>query len=187
MGTAEEVSAGAGHGGAAVRRLVLMRHAKSDWPDGMADHERPLAKRGRRDAPRIGRWLGESGYVPDAVVCSTAARARETWALVSSGLSPAEPGVSPAVRYEPRVYEATVLGLLMLARELDPGWRIVLFVGHNPGMAELTVGLAGPEAERLREFPTAFTAVLDLPGAWTDAAPGEARLQDFTVPARLHP
>ena len=186
MGTAREMSAGAGRG-AAARRLVLMRHAKSDWPDGVADHERPLAKRGRRDAPRIGRWLGESGYVPDAVVCSTAVRARETWALASSGLSEAVPGASPAVRYEPRVYEATVLGLLMLARELDPGWCTALVVGHNPGMAELTVGLAGPAADRLREFPTAFTAVLGLPGPWADAAPGEAQLLAFTVPADLHP
>jgi phosphohistidine phosphatase len=186
MGTAKEMSAGEGRGDAGLR-LVLMRHAKSDWPDGMADHDRPLAKRGRRDAPRIGRWLGESGYVPDAVVCSTAARARETWALASSGLSGAVPGAAPAVRYEPRVYEATVLGLLMLARELDPGWRTALLVGHNPGMAELTVGLAGPAAERLREFPTAFTAVLGLPGTWADAAPGEAELLAFTVPAGLRP
>jgi phosphohistidine phosphatase len=161
-----------------------MRHAKSDWPD-VADHERPLAKRGRRDAPRVGRWLGESGYAPDAVICSTAVRARETWALASSGLAEAVPGASPPVRYEPRVYEATVLGLLMLAREFDPGWRTALVVGHNPGLAELTVGLAGPGAERPQAFPTAFVAVLGLPGPWADVEPGEAGLLAFAVPADL--
>ena len=64
-----------------ARRLVLLRHAKSDWPDDVPDHERPLARRGRRDAPAAGRWLRKSGYVPDLVLCSTARRARETWQL----------------------------------------------------------------------------------------------------------
>ena len=166
------------------RRLVLMRHAKSDWPD-VPDQERPLAKRGRRDAPAVGRWLGETGYLPDAVVCSTARRARETWALASPALSAAAPGTSPEVRYEPRIYEATVLGLLMLVREFDQAWRTVLVVGHNPGLAELTVGLAGPSAEKPPAFPTAFVAVLGLPGAWAEAAPGEASLLAFTIPAQL--
>ncbi len=170
---------------ASGRRLVLLRHAKSDWPD-VADHERPLAKRGRRDAPVVGRWLGESGYVPDAVVCSTAARARQTWDLASAALAAAAPGAAPAVRYEPRVYEASVLGLLMLVREFEPQWRTVAIVGHNPGLAELTAGLAGPGAELPVAFPTAFVAVLGLPGPWAEATPGEARLLDFTVPASLH-
>jgi phosphohistidine phosphatase len=166
------------------RRLVLLRHAKSDWPD-VADHDRPLAKRGRRDAPRVGRWLGESGFVPDAVVCSTARRARETWELAAAGLLAAVPGASPAVRYEPRVYEATVLGLLMLVREFQPDAATALIVGHNPGLADLTVGLTEPPPEPPHSFPTAAVAVLGLPGEWADAAPGEARLLAFAVPADL--
>jgi phosphohistidine phosphatase len=183
------------------RRLVLLRHAKSDWPD-VADQERPLAKRGRRDAPVVGRWLAASGYAPDAVVCSTALRARETWALAEAGLAeaglaeaglpaaglPADgPGVPPAVRYDPRVYGATVLGLLMLIREFEPRWRTAMIVGHNPGLAELTVGLAGPHPEPPSVFPTAAVAVLGLPGAWAEAAPGEARLLAFAVPADMRP
>ncbi|HET9080770.1 MAG TPA: histidine phosphatase family protein [Trebonia sp.] len=165
----------------AGRRLVLLRHAKSGWPD-VADHERPLAKRGRRDAPAVGRWLGTSGYLPDAVVCSTAARARETWDLASAQLPP---GASPVVRYEPRVYDASVLGLLLLVREFEPAWRTVVVVGHNPGLAELTVGLAGPDSEPPSAFPTAFVAVLGLPGSWAETAPGKARLLAFTIPAEL--
>ena len=166
------------------RRLVLLRHAKSDWPD-VADHDRPLAKRGRRDAPSVGRWLGQSGYAPDAVVCSTALRARETWELASAGLREAAPGAAPEVRYEDRVYDATVLGLLMLVREFDDAWRTAVIVGHNPGLAELTVGLAGRDSAPGLAFPTAAVAVLGLPGPWAEAAPGEARLLAFTVPAQL--
>ena len=170
----------------AGRKLVLFRHAKSDWPD-VADHDRPLAKRGRRDAPAVGRWLGASGYVPDAVVCSTAQRARETWELASAGLAAVAPGRSrvPVVRYEPRVYEATVLGLLMLVREFDAAWRTAVIVGHNPGMAELTAGLADPSSDPPSAFPTAAVAVLAVPGAWADTAPGEASLVAFAIPADM--
>ncbi len=161
-----------------------MRHAKSDWPD-VADHERPLAKRGRKDAPVVGRWLVSAGYGPDAVICSTAVRARQTWELAGAALAAAG-GAPPAVRFDPRVYEATVLGLLMLVREFEPGWRTVAVVGHNPGLAELTIGLAGADAAPPQAFPTASAAVLGLPGEWADAAWGEARLLDFAVPAREH-
>ena len=169
----------------ATHRLVLLRHAKSEWPD-VADHERPLAKRGRRDAPLVGRWLRRSGYVPDAVVCSTARRARETWELVAGTL-----GASPEVRYEPRVYDATVLALLMLVRELPREQRTVMIVGHNPGIAELAVGLAEPPAEggdlstAAVKFPTAAVAVLEFAGSWADAGPGKARLLAFAVPADM--
>jgi phosphohistidine phosphatase len=166
------------------RRLVLLRHAKSDWPD-VADHDRPLAKRGRRDAPAVGRWLVRSGYRPDAVICSTALRARETWELAEDGLLRAAPGAAPEVRYEDRVYEATVLGLLMPVREFAAEWRTALLVGHNPGMAELTAGLADPSSDPPSAFPTAAVAVLAVPGAWADTAPGEARLEAFAIPADM--
>jgi phosphohistidine phosphatase len=167
-----------------TRRLVLLRHAKSAWPD-VADAERPLADRGRRDAPVVGRWLRRSGYVPDAVLCSPARRTRETWALVASELR-AEPPVS----YEQRIYEATALSLLHLLREAGGKCRIVLLIGHNPGLAELAVGIAqvthGPEVrplERARaKFPTAAVAVLEFSGDWAGLTAGEARMIDFAVP-----
>ena len=168
----------------AGRKLVLFRHAKSDWPD-VGDHDRPLAKRGRRDAPVVGRWLGASGYVPDAVVCSTALRARQTWELAAEGLTFAAPGASPAVRYEKRVYEASALGLLMLVREFESGWRTAMIVGHNPGLAELTMGLASQDCAPPQAFPTAAVAVLGLGGPWAEIAPGEAGLLAFIVPAEL--
>ena len=89
------------------------------------------------------------------------------------------------VRFEPRVYEATVLGLLMLVREFDDAWRTAMIIGHNPGLAELAMGLASSDAAPPQAFPTAAVAVLGLPGPWAEAAPGEARLLAFTVPAEL--
>lgn len=165
------------------RRLVLLRHAKSDWPD-VADHERPLAKRGKRDAPLVGRWLASSGYLPDGVVCSTARRARQTWELAAATLTQIS-GAAPPVRYEPRVYEASVLGLLMLVREFSDDERTMLIVGHNPGLAELAVGMTAPPPEPPSAFPTAAVAVLGLAGDWAAAGPGQARLLAFEVPAGM--
>lgn len=163
-----------------AHRLVLLRHAKADYPDGVPDHERPLSARGRRDAPAAGLWLAGHGYCPDAVVCSTALRTRQTWELVAAGL--ASP---PRARYEPRVYEATVLGLLMLVREFPDDQGTVLIVGHNPGVAELTVGLADPPPAPPSGFPTASASVLGIPGPWSSLAPATARLLDFATPADM--
>jgi phosphohistidine phosphatase len=168
--------------GDTTRTLTLLRHAKSDWPD-VPDRDRPLAKRGRRDAPVIGRWLREHGYLPDVVVCSIARRTRQTWDLVS-----AELGGSPSVRFEPRAYAASALTLLYLVRELPAQAASALLIGHNPGIAELASSLAsaggGGEPRALR-FPTAAVAVFEFAGDWAALEPGHARLADVTTPADL--
>ncbi len=110
---------------------MLLRHAKSDWPD-VPDRDRPLAKRGRRDAPVIGRWLHNQGYLPDAVICSDARRTRQTWERVAPEL-----GGSPSVTFEPRAYAASALTLLYLAQELPSRYRTALLIAHNPGLSEL--------------------------------------------------
>jgi len=167
------------------RRLVLLRHAKSDWPEQTADHDRPLAARGRRDAPHVGRWLARAGWMPDTVICSTALRARQTWDLASAALAAEAGGAVPTIRFERRVYEATVLGLLMLVREFPPEERTVVIVGHNPGLAELAVGLAAPPPDPPVSFPTAAVAVLGMPGSWASVGPGGAKLLAFAVPADM--
>ena len=168
-----------------IRRLMLLRHAKSDWPD-VPDEDRPLAKRGRRDAPAIGRWLRDHGYVPDAVVCSTARRTRQTWDLVAPEL-----GGSPPVTFEPRAYAATAMTLLYLARELPRRSRAALLIGHNPGISELAAELAEPPAVPTSprpagmRFPTAAVAVFEFAGDWPDLTPGQARLLDYAAPGGL--
>ena len=167
-----------------TRQLMLLRHAKSDWPD-VPDRDRPLAKRGRRDAPVIGRWLHDHGYQPQAVVCSAARRTRQTWELVAPEL-----GGSPSVTFEPRAYAASALTLLYLVRELPAAYRAVLLIGHNPGIAELANSLAElPDGNGAAlRFPTAAVAILGFPGDWADldpSTPGQARLLDYTIPADL--
>jgi phosphohistidine phosphatase len=170
--------------GEPARRLVLLRHAKSAWPDDVADHERPLAPRGRRDAPAVGRWLRSTGQVPDHVLCSTARRARQTWELAQQEL-----GARPAVTFDDRVYGAATAGLLNLARLADPETLTLLIVGHEPAMRELTLELAGPPPARTghdddlvrvrAKFPTAAIAVLSFAGRWAELGPGQARLIGF--------
>jgi phosphohistidine phosphatase len=165
-----------------TRRLILMRHAKSDWPD-VPDQQRPLAKRGRRDAPAMGQWLADHGYQPDTVVCSTARRARQTWELLAPEL-----GGSPSVTFDPRAYDASAWTLLDLARELPSSCRAALFIGHNPAMSELAASLTGPPATEGgpppdMTFPTAAVAVLEFDGDWPGLSPGQARLADFATPA----
>ncbi len=172
----------------AGRQLVLFRHAKSAWPD-VADHERPLARRGRRDAPVAGRWLRAAGLLPDRVVCSTAKRARQTWQLAAAELDS-----SPAVSFDHRVYGTSAGELLDLARDTAPATHRLLIVGHDPAIQELAVALASGRAgdagalDRVRvKFPTAAIAVLELTGTWRELGPGQTRLTAFVVPRDLHP
>jgi phosphohistidine phosphatase len=167
------------------RRLAVLRHAKSAWPDDVADHERPLAARGRRDAPAAGRRLREMGCAPGLVVCSTARRTRQTWDLVAPELA-----ASPPVVHDPRVYDATVPELLNVIREVPDRVETLLLIGHNPGAQELVLRLAGEAADDALQqarvkFPTAAIAVLTWQGTWAALAPGTARLTDFAIPRGL--
>jgi phosphohistidine phosphatase len=167
------------------RTLVLFRHAKSAWPD-VADHERPLAPRGQRDAPVMGAWLRDAGLVPDRVLCSTARRARETWQLAETGV-----GAAPPVVFERGVYESAAPGLLTLIRGTPAAVRTLLVIGHNPTIEDLALSLTAPmpgnsALDRMRvKFPTAAIAVLEFPGTWPDLAARRARLTAFVIPRDL--
>ncbi|MBL1082963.1 histidine phosphatase family protein [Streptomyces actinomycinicus] len=170
-------------GAGPLRRLVVLRHAKSAWPEGVEDHRRPLAPRGLRDAPAAGRALAAAGSLPDLALCSTAVRARRTWEMAA-----AEWATPPTVRYDRRLYGAGVPELLEVVRETPPEVETLLVVGHNPGLEELVQELAedglDDTLERVREkFPTAAIAVLAWRGTgWPALAPGTALLTSFTVP-----
>ena len=119
----------------ATRRLILLRHAKSDWHSGVStDFDRPLNHRGRRDAPGVGKWLQSHVPDPDVICCSSAARARETLELVSAEfeLSSAE------VLFLDDIYHADVLEIVQIATEQLAQVQTVMMVGHNPGF-DMTV------------------------------------------------
>jgi Phosphohistidine phosphatase SixA len=165
------------------RTLVVLRHAKSAWPDGVRDHERPLAARGRRDAPAAGRALAGADLLPDLVLCSTAVRARQTWEAAAE-----QWGTPPPVRLEGRLYGADVPELLEAVREVPEHVRTLLLVGHNPGLEELVLELAGEGlddslAQVRTKFPTSAVAVLVWHGSsWHELGPGDALLTDVVVP-----
>jgi phosphohistidine phosphatase len=169
-------------GAGTLRRLVVLRHAKSAWPEGVADHERPLAPRGHRDAPAAGRALAEADCLPDLALCSTAVRARRTWELAS-----AQWGTPPPVRLQRRLYAADAPELLEAVRGTPATVRTLLLIGHNPGLADLVLELAGDglndTLDRVgTKFPTAAIAVLAWHGTtWEALDPGAALLTDVIV------
>lgn len=169
-----------------MRRLVLFRHAKSDRPDGVEDHERPLAPRGRVAAGAMGEWMAEKGIIPDLVICSTSVRTRQTWDLAKPAFDP-----EPETIYEERIYEARPDDLLEVIREASSEVQTLMLVGHNPGMEILTGMLAesGEPAvvERFeKKFPTAAVAVLDFEDEpWAAIEEKTAWLTTFVTPKFL--
>jgi len=153
---------------AAQHTLILLRHAKSDWSGDEADVARPLAGRGRRQAPGAGCWLAANIAGIDEAVVSPAVRARSTWELVAAELD-----VAPPARVDDRVYAASDRELLVVVRELPDQAVTVVLVGHNPGLEDLAVLLTG-EAVRM---PTSALAVISLRGSWSSAGDRPAVLR----------
>ncbi|GAA3085944.1 histidine phosphatase family protein [Streptomyces roseofulvus] len=175
--------ASAADDGAAVR-LVLVRHAKAVRKDRRIDDvDRELSKRGRRDAPRTGHWLAGCGFRPDVVLCSPSRRTRQTWRLAASALD--DP---PPVVHDERLYKTPPAELASVLAERSPGLRVVVLVGHNPGIRQLAAGLCGsgpPELlKRVRAgFPTSGVVLIELPGGWESLAPGSGRVIACWSPA----
>jgi len=173
--------------------LSLLRHAKSSWDEpGLGDHERPLAKRGLKAAPKVGAALARMSVKPDLVLCSDAVRTRETLSLILPKLA-APP---PQVVYDEVIYMATPAALLMRIRNVetehsDRKPRHVMVVGHNPGLEELAMLLIGSGADddmtRIAEkFPTCAVAIIAFEtDNWTEIDAGAGRLEHFIMPRHL--
>ncbi len=163
------------------RRLILTRHAKSSWDDPtITDHDRPLNGRGRRAALELGEWLGSRGYEPDQVLCSTAARTRETWTRIAA--APLE--VTPEVECVEALYQASPDVMLKILRSAKGD--CVMMLGHNPGIAEFAALLPAraPVDPDFQRYPTAATLVVDFEiGSWADLQPGAGSVLDFFVPS----
>ncbi len=162
-----------------MRTLVLMRHAKSDYPDGVPDHERPLAPRGVREAALAGDWLRDNVPAIDAVLCSSAARTRQTLART---------GVTAPATYLDRLYGAHPATVIEEINKVDDEVSTLLVVGHEPTTSHLALGLAAPASDRAAaerialKYPTSAIAVLRVPGTWAGLEISGAELVSFHVP-----
>ena len=171
-------------------RLLLLRHAKSDWGKDADDHDRPLAPRGRKATPEIARYMRSREYLPETVLCSTALRTRETLDLLLAAWRK-----KPDIRYERAVYLADWPVLLANLKKAPARSSPLLFVGHNPGIEQLAIALAvqpkdARERARLQrltqKFPTAALAVFDFEiTSWRDLKPGSGQLIDYVRPKDL--
>jgi phosphohistidine phosphatase len=168
-----------------MRRLMLLRHAKAVPQGNMADEERPLAARGRRDMPLIGEFAASRGLTPDLALVSPSVRTRETWDLFAAAfVSP------PPHRPEPRLYSAPAERILELVRAAPENARALLLVGHNPGFEDLARQLtAAGDTDALIRFggsmPTASLALIELPGDWATIQPRTGRMEVFVTPKSL--
>lgn len=163
-----------------MTRLILIRHAKSGWDDPFADdHARVLTKRGRGAAGAVGRWLAQTGYVPQLILCSDAARTMETCDHLTAGM-----GQLPPVRPHSMLYHASPDTILeQISREEA---QTIAVIAHNPGIGMLADALVRqrPAHHRFLDYPTCATSVIDFEGP---IAIGHGTLVDFVVPKDLKP
>jgi len=171
----------------ATKTLYLLRHAKSDRSDGdLADFDRPLAPRGRNDAPALGAYMKDHGYRPDLILCSPARRTRETLALIEPAI-----GKEVPTKFDRKLYLASSDGLLQQLQQVADKNSSVLLIGHNPGLERLAGSLARrgdrDALARMREkYPTSGLAVIILHiDRWQQLEPGAGTLTDFMIPAGL--
>lgn len=170
-----------------MKTLYLLRHAKSSWDDpSLADHDRPLAPRGRAAAPRMAVWLRTEARRPDLVICSSAARARETWDLVARELQPV-----PEVDVRRALYDADPTKVIELVRGASDQVDTLMLVGHNPALEEAAAMLAGdgePQALETMQakFPTAAVAEITFDVArWNEVVRHGGHLTRFVRPKDL--
>ncbi|WP_194918462.1 SixA phosphatase family protein [Catenulispora rubra] len=156
--------------------LILLRHAKSDWPDGVADHDRPLSARGRRDAPRTGAWLVDNDRVPDRAAVSTALRTQETYELAAEAFP-----AGPEVLLLDDLYAASAGEMLEVIRRTPEGIGTLMIVSHNPGTQYLALALADEANPELvtkvhARYPTNTLTVLEFDGVWATLDPAGASI-----------
>lgn len=146
-----------------MKTLLVMRHGKSDWDNPeLADHDRPLASRGKADATRMGRLLAEEQIVPELILCSTAKRARHTAERVTKACD-----YTGELRLLPEFYAAEPEVYLAGLRQGGGSFERVMIIGHNPGLEDFVQELTGTETQ----FTTATIALVELPiNDWTELA-----------------
>jgi phosphohistidine phosphatase len=167
-----------------MKTILLLRHAKSDWGNpGLADFDRPLAKRGRKDAPRMGEVLALFDCVPDRILASPALRAKQTTEMVAEAC-----GYKKSIQWEDPFYGGTSEDLIAALQRLPNSLERVMLVGHNPTMEETAADLLAPTPDEWNDewslrIPTAGLVCLDVNIVdWATLEPGDATLRWFLIP-----
>ncbi len=167
-----------------MRRLYLLRHAKSSWKlAGQLDYERGLTERGEDDLELISELIRENEIAPDFIFCSGARRARDTLKAVAKAL-PSD----AQVEYTDAIYQASTRDLLLVLQGVPATYNSVLLVGHNPSIHDLSVEIARESEELVRlaaKFPTAALAEFEFDGEWAELAENSTGLTRFTRPKQL--
>lgn len=164
------------------KQLVLIRHAKSAYPVGVGDHERPLNERGVRDGTAVGRWLAKSGLMnlKISVVVSSARRTQETWALITGK------GIDVIARTEPSLYEASQQSILEVIRATSSEVEVLVIIAHNPGLEDVALTIATNRESSsylllTEKYPTSGVTVFEVVD-WSTLAADSALLTEFSVP-----
>lgn len=157
-----------------AKELLIVRHAKSDWSQPLEDFDRPLNKRGKKEAEKLGQWLLDVGLMPDFIICSPAKRTLKTAARICQSLNLEE----NQIHFDPRIYEAEVSDLMKVLSECPGTAFRVMLVGHNPGLEDLLVYLVSelPLAADGKILATATLGHLTMPDCWDDLKAGCAEL-----------
>ena len=167
-----------------LKRLVLLRHAKSDYPLGVSDHDRPLAARGNREAPAAGAWLRENDVVPDFIMLSDAQRTRATCAWVISELGEK----APTPYLDSRIYGASSTRLCSIINETPETVTTLMVIGHQPVLQELAMRLASVDSneeavyELAMDYPTLGMTVLQTEKPWAEVDGRDMQVTHFVVP-----
>lgn len=163
-----------------MKTVLILRHAKSDWgTPGQADFDRPLAKRGLEDAPRMGQVLALFKAIPQRILASPAKRARQTAQMVAQAC-----GYEEAIQWEESFYEGGSADLIAALRRLPEAIERVLLIGHNPILEETVVSLCTAAANGgVIKIPTGGLVCLNFEiSEWVEVAEGEGVLQWFVIP-----
>jgi phosphohistidine phosphatase len=138
-----------------MKTVLILRHAKSSWDDpSLDDFDRPLNKRGEKDAPRVGKWLRKEGLLPDVILCSAARRARQTAESVAQAAH-----FEGMLEFDERFYDCNPSTWVEALQSMPERVQRVLLVGHNPTLEELLAALCGVSMH----LPTAAVAQVNLP------------------------
>ncbi|MHA7154654.1 SixA phosphatase family protein [Arthrobacter sp. TMN-50] len=166
-----------------LKRLMLLRHAKSDWPRNVEDFERPLSSRGHRDAPLPGQWMVENGAVPDLILCSSALRTRQTCTWICHELG----DKAPTPKLEEQLYSASATTILSLINHVPETVTSLLVITHLPGIQEVAMRLASVESnegavmDMATHYPTSGLSVLQHDRRWAELDGRDAVMTDFVV------